>query len=160
MSVAMDRQVLVAVESPDQPEIRKLIEALNAELLSKYRPEECHHLTIGALMQSDVTFFVARRAGAAIGCGALRRIEDAGEPVGEVKRMYTKREARGQGVGRLVLRAIEALARREHLARLLLETGHRQPDAVHLYRSEGFRERGPYLDYPDNGVSIFMEKRL
>jgi putative acetyltransferase len=154
------REYSIAAESPDTQEIRDLIAELNAQLLARYRPEECHHLTIDQLTQPDIAFFVARHDGSAVGCGALRRIREGSVSVGEVKRMYTVNSYRRHGVGRQILRAIEAQARAEKLQALLLETGIRQPEANALYRSEGFAVRGPYLDYPDNGVSVFMEKHL
>src|SRR4051812_10457023 len=104
------------MEHPDQPEIRDLIEELNAYLLSLYRPEDCYHLTIEELCQPDVTFFVARRGRDAISCGALRRL---GDGMGEVKRMFTPPVARGAGVGRCILQAIETEARRAGCERLV-----------------------------------------
>jgi putative acetyltransferase len=153
----VEHEAVIAAEHPDQPEIRALVADLNRHLLSLYRPEDCYHLSIEELSRPEVTFFVARREEQAVGCGALRRLDAT---MGEVKRMYTAPEARGSGLGRRILQAIEAEARRSGLERLVLETGHRQPEALGLYRSAGFAECGAYLDYPDDGASIFMEKRL
>jgi putative acetyltransferase len=153
----VEREAVIVAEHPDQPEIRALVANLNRHLLSLYRPEDCYHLAIDELSRPEVTFFVARQAQKAVGCGALRRLDAT---MGEVKRMYTAPEARGSGLGRRILQAIEAEARQFGLERLVLETGHRQPEALGLYRSEGFAARGAYLDYPDDGASIFMEKRL
>ncbi|MBZ8131874.1 GNAT family N-acetyltransferase [Afifella sp. IM 167] len=147
----------MGIELPDRPEIAGLIADLNAYLLSLYRPEECHHLTIEELKRPEVVFFTARRGEEPVACGALRMI---GEGLGEVKRMYVAPSEQGRGLGRKILEAIEWEARARGLAALVLETGHAQPAALGLYRSAGFSPRGPYLDYPDNGVSIFMEKRL
>jgi putative acetyltransferase len=155
--VAGDVRVVIAVEHPDRPDVRALIEELNRYLLSLYRAEDCYHLTIEELSQPDVTFFVARTGSKAVACGALRRL---GRVLGEVKRMYTVPASRGRGLGRRILQAIEAKAREDGLNSLALETGAEQPEAMALYRSAGFVERGPFHDYPDNGVSVFMEKRL
>ena len=43
---------------------------------------------------------------------------------------------------------------------LALEAGHRQPAALGLYRSAGFRERGPFGDYQADPLSVFLEKDL
>nr|WP_255701379.1 GNAT family N-acetyltransferase [Afifella sp. H1R] len=114
-------------------------------------------MTVAELSEPNIVFFVARERGKAVGCGALRVLS---EDEGEVKRMYVAPGQQGRGLGRLILTAIEARARDMALATLLLETGDQQPAALNLYRSAGFAVRGPYLDYPDDGVSIFMEKRL
>jgi putative acetyltransferase len=157
VTTAVAGEVVIAVEHPDRPDIRALIGALNRYLLGLYRPEDCHHLTIEELARPDVTFVVARRDGAAIGCGALRRLDAS---LGEVKRMFTVEDARRRGVGRRILQSIEAAARRAGCTTLVLETGPRQAEALALYLSEGFHERGPFFDYPADGISIFMEKRL
>lgn len=154
---AKQRPISLMREVPDQPDIREMIAALNAYLLSVYRAEECHHLTVEELMRPDVSFRVARDGGTALAIGALRRL---GPADGEVKRMWTAPAARGRGLGRLILRDIEAEARRTGLERLLLETGAKLTAAVALYRSEGFVERGPFHDYAENGASLFLEKRL
>ena len=51
-------------------------------------------------------------------------------------------------------------ARREGLCVLRLETGALQPEAIGLYRSAGFVARGPFGDYADSAISVFMEKAL
>lgn len=147
----------IGVEHPDKPEVRALIGDLNIHLLSLYAVDECHHLTVDELAEPDVTFWVVRRDGEAVGCGAMRRVAPQ---MGEVKRMYTVPAAQGLGIGRRLLREIEGEARRQGLKSLVLETGDKQPAAMKLYLSEGFARRGPYLDYPDNGVSVFLEKHL
>jgi len=154
---AAEDPAVIGMEVPDRPEVAGLIGDLNAYLLSLYKPDECHHLTIEELKQPDVVFFTARRGEAVVACRALRMI---GEGLGEVKRMYVLPAEQGRGLGRRILEAIEWEARARGLAALVLETGNSQPAALGLYRSAGFETRGPYLDYPDNGVSIFMEKRL
>jgi GNAT superfamily N-acetyltransferase len=104
---------------------------------------------------------VARDAdGTAIGCGALRALEPG---VAEVKRMYVVPEARGRGVSRQVLEALEAAAVRRGWTTLRLETGPSQPEAVGLYESAGYRPIaafGAYVDEPDAADSLFYERAL
>ena len=103
-------------------------------------------------------FLVARRAGEALGCGALRI--DAEGSYGEVKRMFVLPRARRLKLGRRILDRLEAEARREGLGCLRLETGIHQPEALGLYRAAGFVERGPFGEYGPDPLSVFMEKRL
>jgi putative acetyltransferase len=42
----------------------------------------------------------------------------------------------------------------------MLETGVLQPDAIALYRGQGFRDRGPFGSYAPDPLSVFMEKAL
>jgi putative acetyltransferase len=114
-------------------------------------------MTVEQMANTDTTLFVARNAGRAVAIGALRRDANG---VAEVKRMYTRPEAQGRGIGGAILAEIEGLARREGFVRLVLETGDRHPAAWRVYERGGFTRCGPVLDYPDTGWSVFYEKHL
>lgn len=149
--------IVISVEDPRQDDVRELIAELNKVLLALTPPEFVFHMTAEEMARPDTTVFIARDAGKAVGCGALRRHADG---IGEVKRMYTRPSHQGQGIGRHVLTAVEALARREGLTRLVLETGDRHPAAWRVYERGGFTRCGAVLDYPDSGYSVFYEKAL
>jgi putative acetyltransferase len=149
--------VVIAEESPLQDDVRALIAELNAVLLSLTPPEFCFHMTVEQMAGDETTVFIAREDGRAVACGALRRHPGG---IGEVKRMYTRPECQGQGIGRKIVAEIEALARREGIARLVLETGDRHPAAWRVYERAGFTRCGPVLDYPDSSWSVFYEKNL
>ncbi len=98
--------------------------------------------------------------GTALGCGALRPLEDG---AAELKRMYVVPAARGRGVGRAVLAALEEAARDQGWTTLRLETGPRQPEAAALYSRAGYRPIGPFGAYggaADAGDSLFFERIL
>lgn len=80
-------------------------------------------------------FWVARTAGAALGCVALASWTAT---VGELKRMYVRPAARGRGLARALLAHCEQEARALGYAELWLETGWAQPEAVALYESAGY----------------------
>ncbi|TIV13802.1 MAG: GNAT family N-acetyltransferase, partial [Mesorhizobium sp.] len=79
--------VEISVETPLQDDVRALVAELNAALLELTPAENCYHLTVEQMAGSDTTVFIARDNGLAVGCGALRRHDEA---IGEVKRMYTR----------------------------------------------------------------------
>jgi putative acetyltransferase len=147
----------LAIESPRQPDVLRLLEALDAYQSALYPAESNHFLDVAALAAPAIRFFVARRDGRAVGCGALR-IDPAG--YGELKRMFVSPEARGLMLGRRILDRIEEEARREGLSWLRLETGIHQPEALGLYRSAGYAERGAFGEYKPDPLSVFMEKSL
>lgn len=149
--------VSVSAESPQQPEVVRLVEELDAYLTALYPPESNHLLDIETLAGPDICFFVARRDGEALGCGALRA-DAAG--YGEVKRIYVPPRGRGLGLGRRLMTAIETEARRRSLSCLRLETGIHQPEALGLFRATGFREITAFADYAPDPLSVFMEKAL
>jgi GNAT superfamily N-acetyltransferase len=66
-------------------------------------------------------------------CGWRRHGTDA-----ELKRMFTTPAARGRGVARRLLAAIEQSARAAGMKRVILETGDKQPEAIGLYESAGY----------------------
>lgn len=156
MTLAMPT-LAIAAESPLQDEVRDLVAELNAALLALTPPEFCFHMSVEEMAGDDTTVFVARADGRAVACGALKR--HAGG-IGEVKRMYTRPSHRGHKIGALIVERIEALARAEGFARLVLETGDRHPAAWTVYERAGFTRCGPVLDYPDSQWSVFYEKAL
>ncbi len=87
----------------------------------------------------------------------VRRID---EHVAEIKRMFVTPAARGHGVGRVLLRALEAEARRLGVNRLVLETGTRQPEALGLYETAGFSTISPFGEYVGSPLSVCMAKDL
>lgn len=156
--------VHIGLERPDQPAIAALLDELDAYLARLYAPEHNHILDMQALLSPDVSFLAARRGGLWLGCGAIRRMpaeaDTGGRPYAEVKRMYVRPEARGQRLAERLLERLEQLARELGVDRTLLETGRDQHAAVRLYERCGYRRRGPFAGYPDNGLSLFYEKRL
>ena len=100
-------------------------------------------------------FLVAWLDGRLAGCGGWRTYE-ADPVVAELKRMYTRPEARGRGVARAVLRALEESARAAGRKRMILETGHLQPEAITLYESAGYTRIPDFGHYKDEaGVRSF-----
>ncbi|RST82819.1 MarR family transcriptional regulator [Aquibium carbonis] len=100
-------------------------------------------------------FLVARLDGRAVGCGALRRLAPG---VGEVKRMWVAPEARGLGLSRRLLGALEEHARDLGIDRVRLDTNRALGEAQALYRSAGYREIARFNDNPY--ADFWFEKSL
>jgi putative acetyltransferase len=147
----------VALESPDQPDVIALIAALDAYQDGLYPPESRHLLDLASLQRPNVLFAVARDAtGQAIGCGAVVLL-----PVyGELKRMYVSPSSRGRGIAKKLLTLLEAQAARSGCELLQLETGPYQPEALAFYQSAGYERRGPFAEYSNDPLSVFMHKRI
>jgi putative acetyltransferase len=145
----------IALESPDQPEVIRLIAELDAYQDTLYPPESRHALDLASLKQPEVVFAVARNAdGQAIGCGAIV----VNREYGELKRMYVHPQSRGAGAARKILALLESTAASLGCKLLTLETGPRQPEALHLYASCGYERRGPFGKYTGDPLSVFMQK--
>lgn len=160
----MNREVEIRRERPDQPEVVAALAALDAYLTGLYPPEANHILGVADLLAPEVTFLVAREGRAVVGTAAVRRMPGepatAGAPYGEVKRMYVDESRRGRGIAAKLVSALEAQMRRDGIGLSLLETGAEQHAAVRLYESCGYLRRGSFGGYPDNGLSLFYERRL
>jgi GNAT superfamily N-acetyltransferase len=148
--------VKVGPASWDDPDVQRLAADQQAEIRARYDGAG----EPGTPSSADVSVVLVARddTGAAVGCGALRSL---GNGVAEVKRMYVAPGARGRGAARAVLAGLEQAARERGWTTLRLETGPRQPEAVGLYLSAGYRSIpafGGYAGAPDAEDSLFFER--
>lgn len=138
---------------------RALIRSLNDELSSMYSEPGANHFD---LTPEEVTggrgiFLIVYREGAPVGCGAFRLLDDE---TAELKRMYAVPSARGTGLGKRLVTALETEARALGVRRLVLETGIRQAAALALYRNTGFHPIplfGEYCLSPETSVCLGKE---
>ena len=147
----------IAPTSPLTDIARRLIAGSQAALLEVYAPDEIFSLTAEELAATPgMTFYVASRADEGLGCVASL---DCGDYV-EVKRLYVAPAGRGTGLARALMARLEDDARAAGKTAVMLETGPELAAATALYRALGYRERGPFGDYPPHPASLFMEKPL
>jgi GNAT superfamily N-acetyltransferase len=111
--------------------------------------------TVAEFERPHGLFLLARLRGAPIGCGGLKLLR--GKPP-EIKRMWVSREARGLGVGRRLLAALEQRAAAEGARRIRLETNKALVEAIGLYRSRGYDEVASFND--ERYAHHWFEKRL
>jgi putative acetyltransferase len=100
---------------------------------------------------------VAYEAGDAVGCGAIKEYE---ENVMEVKRMFVPLEKRGKGIASIVLGELESWAKELGYQKCILETGKKQPEAIHLYQKNNYTTIKNYGQYADVVSSVCFEKLL
>ena len=149
--------MFIRLESPAQPDVKRLIAELDAYQTALYPAESNHLLDIASLLQPQVLFAVARDArGEALGCAALVLAGNSGE----LKRMYVPPRSRGQGVAKGLMQFLESEAARRGCTTLRLETGIHQPEALGLYAAAGYARSGPFGDYREDPLSVFMQKSL
>ena len=143
----------------DDPDVRALAREQQAEIRARYGGKDEPGTPPSA---ADVSVVLVARDedGAPLGCGALRGLGDGGA---EVKRMFVVPAARGRGVSKAVLGALENAARERGWTTLRLETGPRQPEAIGLYSGAGYlpiEAFGAYVGDPDAADSLFFERVL
>ncbi|WP_262927387.1 GNAT family N-acetyltransferase [Phytohalomonas tamaricis] len=148
---------MIRIEPSRASQAHELIGLLD-ELQTQLYPPSNHYLdNVETLEQSHVFFVRALDdENLAVGCGAVKRLGD----YGEIKRMFVQEQARRQGIAKRIMTALEAHLIEQGIRLARLETGIHQPDAIALYRSLGYVERGPFGHYPEDEFSVFMEKAL
>ena len=149
--------VTIALDSPNQPGVIRLLEMSDTYMASLYPAESNHLLDISQLEKPGVWFLVARNGQDIVGCASLVEADDG---TAEIKRMFVDPNARGLKLGRRLMEALEELGREKGLTAIRLETGISQPEALGLYRAFGYREIGPFGSYKEDPLSLFMEKTL
>jgi putative acetyltransferase len=147
----------VSRETPRRDDVVTLIRQSDALMQSLYPAESNHLVDIDSLAAPQVHFFVARENGRVLGCGAFVLGADGRA---EMKRVFVDPAARGKGVARVLMEALEREAAQRGVTLMQIETGIKQPEAIALYRKFGYAERGPFGTYKPDPLSLFMEKRL
>ncbi len=100
---------------------------------------------------------IAFENGIPVGCGAIK--EYSADTM-EVKRMFVPLNMRGNGIASKVLRELEKWAQELNYTKCILETGKRQPEAIALYKKNGYVIIPNYGQYQNIENSVCFEKLL
>jgi GNAT superfamily N-acetyltransferase len=153
------------IELHDEPADGAAARALFEEYLALVRkragdedlvPEERIFATEDAFAAADAAWLVAYADGAPVGCGGLRTLSPG---IGEIKRMFVTAPARGTGLGRRLLRALEGRAVAAGHAHVRLLTTPMLAEACALYAAEGYVEI-ERMENAGEPVEIWLEKAL
>lgn len=144
----------IRIVEGESPDFASLTSALDEELEARYPgltadgPPPARDLLVAV---------VAYRGDSPIGCGALRELEPG---VAEIKRVFVVRDARRYGAARQILAALEARARELAYSAVRLGSGARQPEALALYESSGYRRVPLFGEYEGAESCVCYEKAL
>ena len=139
------------------PLAQQLVEAMVAEMGELYEPglPKGSSARPSELSPPGGGFVVLCEDGRSVAGGGVKRLD---EQACEIKRMYVVPEARGRGLGRTLLQALEELARDLGYALARLDTGAKQPGAQRMYERAGYAR---VADYNGNPYAAYWgEKRL
>jgi GNAT superfamily N-acetyltransferase len=141
--------VSIVQADPATSEVRWCFEQYFTELGRRFEAgfDPAHSISAHAheLVPPNGVVVVARLREDPVGCGALKL---HGRAPGEIKRMWVAPRARGLGIGRRILAALERHARDAGVAVVHLETNRTLVEAIHLYRDCGYREVAAFNDEP------------
>jgi ribosomal protein S18 acetylase RimI-like enzyme len=91
-----------------------------------------------------------------VGHAALRPFEDALE----VKRVIVRADHRGQGISKMLMLELEAIARKRGATSLILQTGNLQTEAIALYTKIGYLPIDRFGAYEPIPFFLCFGKRL
>ncbi|MGJ8593325.1 MAG: GNAT family N-acetyltransferase [Aquaticitalea sp.] len=93
----------------------------------------------------------------AVACGAIKPFD---QDTAEVKRMYVLPAFRGKGIASYILNALESWAKELGYSQCVLETGLKQPEAISLYKKNGYQLIQNYGQYIGVENSVCLKKQL
>ena len=138
------------------PDFINLVRLLDSYLAEKDGDEHLYYSQFNGIDQIKHVV-VAYDKQKAVGCGAFKPMDHASA---EIKRMYVSPESRGQEIGSKILAELESWAVALDFEKCMLETGTRQPDAIALYKKNGYSVIPNYGPYTTMENSVCFEKKL
>ncbi len=139
----------IGIEDPTSADARYCLAAYFAELDARFDTGFDPDVSISAdaheLTPPAGLLLVARIDGEPVGCGALKL---HGTEPAELKRMWVSPAARGLGLGRRLLAALEHEAAARGASAARLETNRSLVEAIAMYRAAGYREVPAFNDEP------------
>ena len=148
----------IRAERADEEPGRTLLAEFEHEIATRYPgwdPNLGPSATPAEIGPPTGLFLVAYVDGEPSGCGALKQLD---QEAAEIKRVYVAPSARGLGIARRVLGALEEAAKELGYACVRLDTGERLQEALALFRSTGYEAIPDYNGNPY--AAYWFEKRL
>jgi GNAT superfamily N-acetyltransferase len=140
----------------DHPDFISLVRLLDADLAKRDGEEHTYYAQFNTIAKLQHVV-VAYENDKSVGCGAIK--EQAPDSM-EVKRMYVVPGSRKNGIATQVLSELERWAQELGYPKCVLETGKRQPEAIGLYKKNGYKIIPNYGQYIGIDNSVCFEKKL
>ena len=152
----MSPQVIIVRTDSSHPDFVSLVRMLDMELAERDGDDSSFYAQFNKIgnIRHVVMAYVD---GEPLGCGALKQF---GPTTMEIKRMYVLPSARRMGIAARVLSELELWAKDLSCAKCVLETGKRQPEAIGLYRKNGYTQIPNYGQYAGMENSVCFEKSI
>ncbi|MBK9731016.1 MAG: GNAT family N-acetyltransferase [Chitinophagaceae bacterium] len=140
----------------DNKDFIELVKQLDADLAIRDGADHAFYAQFNKT-NTIKNVLVAYNGDIAVGCGAIREYESK---VMEVKRMYVIPEARGKGIASNILKELEKWVAELFSEKCILETGKNQPEAIALYKKNGYMIIPNYGQYARMDYSVCFEKKI
>ena len=140
----------------DNQDFVELVKRLDVDLAERDGNEHSFYAQFNKINKIKYVV-VAYENSQPVGCGAIK--EYAPDTM-EIKRMYTLPESRGRGVASKVLTELEIWAAELSYEKCILETGKKQPEAIGLYKKNGYKLIPNYGQYAEIENSVCFQKDI
>ncbi len=147
----------IRLTDPESPIAQQLLQELDNELWQRYPKSSVYGIQPEQLKRDRSGFIVAYCNQEAVGCGAIHSLD---AKTAEMKRVYVRSTARGQGIAKQLVSQLETLARQFQFHTIRLETGTEQPEAIALYEALGYQKIPCFDIYATDPYSLCYEKVL
>jgi ribosomal protein S18 acetylase RimI-like enzyme len=146
---------------PYSPELKEHLKTLNYEWLEEYfHVEEGDRISLSnpqeIILDKGGFIFFAKNGEQIIGTASLLKKT---ETIFELGKMAVAKNARGLGIGKLLLEHCLEFATQKKMESLILYSNTKLEPAIHLYRKYGFEEIELEQGVYERG-NIKMEKRI
>ena len=133
-----------------------LVRELDKDLRSRYGAEQEEFDKFNKIENLE-TVIIAYSNNEPVGCGCFKKFDTDSV---EVKRMFVVPGNQRKGVGASILNELEKWAAETGHRSMVLETGTRQLEAIHLYKKLGYQIIPNFSPYIGNALSVCMKKEL
>lgn len=133
-----------------------LVAELDKDLWDRYGSMQLEYQKYNVI-ENLATVVIAYDDTIPVGCGCFKKFDDN---TVELKRMFVAASHRGKGIGGAIIKELEKWAKELNVESIVLETAQRQPEAIHLYKKNGYLPIPNYGQYTDMSESICMKKKL
>ncbi|RPJ29349.1 MAG: N-acetyltransferase [Chloroflexi bacterium] len=140
----------------DNQDFIKLVKYLDADLAERDGNDHSFYAQFNKIDKIKYVV-VAYENSRPVGCGAIKEYTPN---TMEIKRMYTSPESRGKGIASNVLTELEIWAAELSYEKCILETGIKQPEAIGLYKKNGYKLIPNYGQYAEIENSRCFEKDI
>ena len=140
----------------DHPDFIDLVKFLDADLAERDGNDHAFYAQFNKINKINHVI-VAYENDKPLGCGAIKAFDAQAM---EVKRMYCTPESREKGIATQILNELERWACELSYTKCVLETGRRQPEAIALYKKNGYKLIPNYGQYIGMDNSVCFEKEI
>jgi len=159
----MDGLRIVQVAA-DHPDVTLLVTEVQAEYARRYGSPDESPVDVAEFTLPEGAFLLGYVGDDPAVSGAWRQVGlpagVAGKAAAEIKRMYVRPAHQRAGLARLMLARLEEEIRSAGCDVAVLSTGDRQPEAIALYESSGYRPIASFGHYADSPVNRSFAKAL